>query len=142
MCQVSEKIKFCSCATTNPRNLKHYWVWHQYNKDKSIMIVGEIFMPDFIIDKNFKINNKTILNRLSETDAFDKILDFKNKDVLEIVLHNKQISYPITYCFQFKNGTWRNKKYCPFELESKFDEKEKGKIKNPLKIQKNNAKLH
>lgn len=142
MCQVSEKIKFCSCATTNPRNLKHYWVWHQYNKDKSIMIVGEIFMPDFNIDKNKNYNKKTILNRLSETDAFDTILDFKDKDVLEIVLHNEQISYQITYCFQFLNGTWRNKKYCPFELESKFDEKEKGKIKNPLKIQKNNAKLH
>lgn len=106
------------------------------------MIVGLFYMPDFSIDKKKNYNKKTILKRLSEVDAFDKVLDFKNKDVLEIVLNNNPKSDTITYCFQFKNGTWKNKDYIPFELESKFDEKEKekGKIKNPLKIQKNNAK--
>lgn len=133
MCEVSEKIKFCSCTTTNPRNLKHYWVWHQYNKDKNEMIVGLFFMPDFSIDKNKNYNKKTILKRLSEVDAFDKVLDFKNKDVLEIVLNNNPKSNTITYCFQFKNGTWKNKEQAPFELMNEFDEKEKGKIKNPLK---------
>lgn len=134
MCQVSEKIKFCSCATKNPRNLKYYWVWHQYNKDKNEMIVGQFFIPDFSINTNNEINKKAILNRLSEKDAFDKILDFKNKDILEIVLNNDKNNQPITYCFQFKNGIWKNKEYCPFELCNEFDEKEKGKIKNPLRI--------
>jgi hypothetical protein len=130
MCQVSEKIKFCSCATTNPINLKNYWIWHQYNKDKNVMIVGNVFLPDYKSDKNKKYNKKTILKRLSEADAFDRVADFKNKDVLEIVLNNNQSNNSITYCFQFKNGGWRNKKYSPFELESEYDEKEKGKIKN------------
>lgn len=136
MCQVSDKIKFCSCATTNPRNLKYYWVWHQYNKDKNVMIVGEVFLPDYKSDKNKSYNKKTILKRLSEADAFDRVLDFKNKDVLEIALNNEQNSNLITYCFQFKNGAWRNKEYHPFELESEYDEKEKGKIKSPLNSKK------
>jgi len=133
MCKVSDKIKFCSCATTNVQRLKHYWVWHQYNKDKSIIIYSEIFISFDEFDPKYKSNQNTILNRLSETDAFDKELDFKNKDVLEIVLNNHSEIDRRTYYFQFKNGTWKKKKYHPFELESEYDEKGIGKIKNPIK---------
>ncbi|MCF6140986.1 hypothetical protein L1S34_06790 [Flavobacterium sp. K77] len=113
--------------------MKHYWVLHQYNKDKYLMIVGEVYLPNYTIDINKNINKKTILNRLSEIDAFDKILVFKNKDVLEIVLNNDQNDCPLKYYFQFKNGSWKNKKYSSFGLESEYDDKEKGKIKNPIK---------
>ena len=99
MRQVSEKIKFCSCATINAHKLKHYWVLHQYNKDKYLMIVGEVYLPNYTIDINKNSNKKTILNRLSEIDVFDKILVFKNKDVLEIVLNNDQNNCPLKYYF-------------------------------------------
>lgn len=133
MCQVSEKIKFCSCATKNAHNLKHYWVWHQYNKEKNLMIVGEVYLPNFIVDTHKKINKTTILNRLTETEAFDKVLEFKNKDILQIVLNNAPKNDTLTYCFQFKNGTWKSIEYCYFSLVNNFDEKEHGKLKQPIK---------
>lgn len=96
------------------------------------MIVGEVYLSFDEFDPNYKSNQNTILNRLAETDAFDKELEFKNKDVLEIVLNNHTEIDRRTYCFQFKNDTWKKKKYYPFELESEFDEKENGKITNTL----------
>ncbi|MFV8392817.1 hypothetical protein [Flavobacterium sp. LB2P6] len=132
MCIVSNKIKFCSCATNNVQKLKHYWVWHQYNKDKNIMIVGEVFLTFDEYDPDYKSNQNTILKRLTKEDAFDKKLEFKNKDVIEIVLNNNSEKDSRTYCFQFKNNTWKKKKYDPFELESKYDEKENRIISYPV----------
>ncbi|MFA9193387.1 hypothetical protein AAGV33_03140 [Flavobacterium sp. FBOR7N2.3] len=132
MCVVSNKIKFCSCATNNVQKLKHYWVWHRYNKDKYIMIVGEVFAKYDEFDPKYKNNQNTILKRLTETDTFDTELEFKNNDVLEIVLNNNSEKECRTYCFKFKNGVWKKKKYYPFELESEYDEKENGKINYPL----------
>lgn len=96
------------------------------------MIVGEVFLTFDEYDPDYKSNQNTILKRLTKKDAFDKKLEFKNKDVIEIVLNNNSEKDSRTYCFQFKNNTWKKKKYDPFELESKYDEKENRKISYPV----------
>jgi hypothetical protein len=97
------------------------------------MIVGEVYLSFDELDPKYKSNRSTILNRLTESDVFDKNLEFKNKDVLEIVLNNYSEKDRKIFCFQYIKGIWKNKRYNPFELESEYDEKDIGKLKNPIK---------
>ena len=135
MCIISDKIKFCTCATSNVNSLKHYWILHRFNKDKEEFCMGESLIPTSMLDINFKDNQETILNRLNEIDAFDISLDFQPKDVLEIVINNNSKIYDtFFYTFQFTDGKWVKKGHDPFEIMNHFDEKETGKIKNALKL--------
>lgn len=98
------------------------------------MIVGEIMLPDFIVNPDFAKNKKILSNRLNEIDAFDTALEFKNKDLLEIVIDHKiPHTYRSTYLFEFKKDSWRSVKYDPFRIAAHHDEANSGKIKNALK---------
>lgn len=133
MCQISDKIKFCTCAASSVNQLKHYWIWYSFNKHKNEMILGEMILPMDFIEVNYKKNQETLLDRLNHQEAFDKPLNFKNKDILEIGINNnakdKEVIY---YTFEFKKGDWQITYYDPFYIANNFDEKEFGKIKFAL----------
>lgn len=134
MCSVSDKIQFCSCAASSVNQLKHYWVWYRFNKDKNEMVMGEVMLPNFILNPDFAKNKETLKKRLNQVDAFDTSLDFKNKDLLEIVIdHDIPHTDKTSYLFEYKNDIWYSREYDPFYIANDFDEKEFGKIKAPLK---------
>lgn len=136
MCEISDKIKFCTCSS-DVENLKHYWVLHRKSAklDEMQFCVGTYMMPNEKAKAFLEINSTTLINRLNESDAFDMNLELKNKDILEVVINNKSDNYEdrITYTFEFKKGRWKNIEYDPFFLMNKYEEELSGKMKTVLK---------
>ena len=81
-------------------------------------------MPLDFLQASYLINAQTLVDRLNETDAFDKIIEFKPKDQLEIVINNLSDDEldRMTFCFIFKKGKWIEKEYDTFEIMSHYDE--------------------
>ena len=129
MCIVSAKIKFCTCGEgafeeDAYEDLPHYWLLHRFNKHKDLEIMGMPVMPLDFMQPNYLLNAQTLGERLNESDAFDKIIEFKPKDQLEIVINNlsDDEAERMTFCFIFKKGSWINKEYDTFEVMSHYDE--------------------
>jgi len=129
MCIVSAKIKFCTCVDgafeeDAYEDLPHYWLLHRFNKQKDLEIMGMPVMPLDFMQPNYLLNAQTLGERLNESDAFDKIIEFKPKDQLEIVINNlsEYEEERMTFCFIFQNGSWINKEYDTFEVMSHYDE--------------------
>lgn len=134
MCQISDKIQFCTCANGSIEKLKHYWILHRYSKEKREMCMGSPIMPSDMIDLNFVENQSVLLERLNQADAFDQPMEFKPKDQLEIVINNTpNFQNAITYSFKYYKGKWSITETDPFDLMNNFDEANSGKIKNALK---------
>jgi hypothetical protein len=131
MCTIPDKIKFCSCKASSTNQLQNYWVLHRRNKDKNIMIVGEVMLPSFewFHHKEYKKNYATLAQRVNEGDVFDVPIMFKAKDVLELVFNNKDEIKRATYGFKYFNKKWIKSEICPFNLAGYFDEVQFGKIK-------------
>ena len=57
-------------------------------------------------------------------DAFDKVIEFKPKDQLEIVINNlaEDSIERMTFCFKYKGGKWVAEEYDTFELMNRYDE--------------------
>jgi len=141
MCQVSEKIKLCTCKTKNVEQLKHYWRIKRRSK-KAYSIVGEISMPADIGEENDKLNKDNILNQLNTSNIFDIEMQHKHNDVLELIFSFKadrekflnfqpNVGDYLAYAFKFKNGEWKKYDYKNWVVGS--DEVHKGKIVNPFK---------
>ena len=118
MCIVSDKIKFCTCGEgafeeDAYEDLPHYWLLHRFNKQKDLMIMGMPVMPLDFLQPNYLLNAQTLGERLNENDAFDKIIAFKPKDQLEIVINNlsDNAADRMTFCFIYKNNNRFNNNY-------------------------------
>jgi len=124
MCIVSDKIKFCTCATGSYEELPHYWLLYRFDKEKDLMCIGEPLIPYDLLQINYKLNAQTIGDRLNEGDAFDKAIAFTPKDQLEIVINNLSVDdiERMTFCFRYKKGKWVEEEYDVFELMNRYDE--------------------
>ena len=131
MCIVSDKIKFCTCVTGSYEDLPHYWLLYRFNKRKDLQCMGATKLLD-LTQGNYTLNAQTIGNRLNEADAFDKVIDFKPNDQLEIVINNlsEDESERITFCYRFKKGKWVDEEHDVFELMSRYDEFAFGNLEN------------
>jgi hypothetical protein len=129
MCVVSDKIKFCTCVEGAfeegaYEELPHYWLLHRFNKQKGCEVMGMPVMPLDYLQPNYLLNAQTLGDRINEKDAFDKIIKFKPKDQLEIVINNLSDDEldRMSFCFIFKKGKWIEKEYDVFEIMSHYDE--------------------
>jgi hypothetical protein len=136
MCEVSDKIKFCTCSS-DVEKLNHYWVLHRKltNPDEMQFCIGMYTLPNEKALKYLEINTTTLENRLNEPDAFDVVLELKNNDILEVVLNNRAKDYEdlIIYAFEYNDGKWKSIEYDTFELMNEFKETDSGKMKDVLK---------
>lgn len=79
MCLVSDKIKFCTCASKSTEALKHYWKFHRYDAEKGISIMGSLEMP-FSLDPETEMHNQAaLLNAVNDITAWDVDFYVKNK---------------------------------------------------------------
>ena len=130
MCEVSNKIKFCTCKAKSTERLKNYWVFHKYHKDRFDGIMGSCNLPLMVDENMVQYNEATILKRVNEADAFDVDLKPKNKDRLEIVLTcNEHFGGDLHIGFEFKKGQWVPCEYNVFEWTWKHTEDAFGKLK-------------
>jgi len=124
MCVISDKIVFCTCETGSYEDLPHYWLLYRFNKQKDVICVGEPMIPFEFLQHNFNLNKETLAKRLNEADSFDKVIEFKPKDQLEIVINNLAEAEieRMTFCFKYKGGKWVAEEYDTFELMNCYDE--------------------
>jgi hypothetical protein len=136
MCIVSDKIKFCTCVSGSYEELPHYWLLYRFNKQKDLMCIGMTVMPLDFMQLNYSFNKDTVATRLNEIDAFDKAIEFKPKDQLEIVINNLSENEieRMTFCFKYKNGKWVPEEYDAFELMNRYDELAFGNFEQLEKI--------
>jgi hypothetical protein len=136
MCVISDKIKFCTCLTddVDVETLNHYWVLYEKSKgDVVCLVLGLVGLPTEFQDKHYHLNVSILENRLNDPDAFDFQTNFKNGEVIEIVINNCSKKHPcFTYTFKFSRGKWKHYDVGNFELQSDFDEKAMGKLKSVL----------
>lgn len=113
------------------QDLNHYWILNRYNKTKKAFYFGEIVIPYSRNKDNFKENQTTLLNALVEKSTFDKTMDFKEKDVLQVYLHNHSKNHKDTLKlkFEYKSGRWESlNDEDLFYLLNHFDKTNSGKI--------------
>lgn len=132
MCEVSNKIKFCTCADDNIdiEELNNYWVLHRYNKDKNMDVMGEPILP-YGLQPMFEINEEILVDILNSTEAFDKKIELKKGDKLEVVLCNNATAgrESFYYNFKYSGKTWKSIESDIFDLMSRFDEVSGGEVK-------------
>lgn len=111
--------------------LPHYWLLYRFNNEKNIECMGMPVMPFDFLQVNYTLNAETVGNRLNEVDAFDKAIEFKSKDQLEIVINNlsEDEMDRMTFCFRYKKGKWIEEEYDVFELMNRYDELAFGNFK-------------
>ena len=132
MCEVSDKIKFCTCADVeNIYELDSYWVLHKFNPGDDDVLIGMMQPPTAFRDPNFKPNRNVILDRLNDGEAFDKPFKFEKKDRLEVVI--KLNGEQFFYYFKFCGRKWIPIAEDAFELEVDFDVVKKGTIESATK---------
>jgi hypothetical protein len=129
MCLPLDKIKFCTC-NNDVTKLDNYWILYRKNRSKNKLIfkIGEVISRN---DRMRFINMGVIEDRLSEPDAFDVELSFKNKDVLSLVLNNNAENEEdaLIYDFEYIKGKWNGLDRSPFDIEENFKELVNGEIK-------------
>ena len=134
MCLVSDKIKFCTCISESVESLQHYWVLYKVSGVKGD-IIGLTIAPTSSWDKNYMVNESTLLQRINEADSFDIDLKPEEKDKLEIVINSKSTNSlkTSTYYFEFRKGKWISSDADAFELMNNFYEGRFGKLKSAFK---------
>lgn len=132
MCVISENIKFCTCASGSVKSLDSYWSVYRFGKRKDKWLIGDFMIPPGLIDSNFDTNKQTILKRLNQPDAFDKVIDFQNNDKLHIVLNDSiETKEDTIYAYSFNKGKWVEDQYDYLEFENYYYRKvAKGNIEN------------
>jgi hypothetical protein len=132
MCQVSDKIKFCTCSPEKLFQPGNYWVLYRYNKRKNISMIGETFLPYSIDIKQDEMNRQNLLDALNNTNSFDKPLEFQNGDLLLVSLKcGSEPGERLDYGFHFNNGSWEEKIYSCFQWETKHDKVKRGEVRTP-----------
>ena len=131
MCKVSDKIKFCTCVDedTDIYSCKHYWILHRFKKDKDLtLIMGMPELPSFHPD--FECNQDTLLKALNSPDAFDKKIDFKRWDRLEVVLFAQatKLGAPLHFNFRYDSKVWQHIEEDRYTLLSSCEEIANGEI--------------
>lgn len=138
MCLVSDKIKFCTCVNDPIDDLDNYWVLYRFNKKKDLLLMGMPVMKYYLHKEDYKLNVQTLSARLNESDAFDKLIEFKEKDQLEIVFNNLSENERMTYNFQYKKCKWKlEEDIDDFELANHYDELSFGKFDEMVEYKKN-----
>lgn len=131
MCNLSNKIKLCTCVDENTKieDLNHYWILHRQNKGKDLEIMGMPIFPDHLHPR-FEINAGILLKTLNSPEAFDKKIETANGDVIEIVLCNNDDTIGLfRYTYKYNGSAWVSDDTDCFELSNRYDEVNTGELK-------------
>jgi len=127
MCQISQKLKLCTCAGLSSHQ-KDYWTLYRFNKEKSVIIVGDIILPAYISKKENDINKRLLVALLNEENVFDIPVELQSKDRLSLHFDFESLHGTLHYGFEYRNGKWRYKEYDHFLWMQHYDEVRNGCI--------------
>lgn len=131
MCLVSTQLKLCTCgAKERPKN---FWTFYRYDKKKDLMVMGSLIIPVALPGAIELLNQRNLLKRINEADAFDVNLNPAHKDRLELHFSygQKQGQY-VAYGFEFRAGAWQPCPFDCFDWEGTHNAVKHGKIEPAL----------
>ncbi|MFD3393402.1 hypothetical protein U0R10_02095 [Aquirufa sp. OSTEICH-129V] len=110
--------------------MPHYWLLYRVGKKYPFPVVGEAMIPFDYVLTDYTSNKQILETRLQETDVFDVDLQIRERDKLEIVMHNLSDYHARTiYTFRFEHGRWVSVSYDSFErLHHPIEDLHFGKI--------------
>ena len=130
MCEVGDKIKFCTCKAKSTERLKNYWAFSHFVDGDEARLNGLIVSPGFMDEKMGEMNDATLQKRLNKPDGFDIGFLPKENDRFLIVLTCKEhFSGEAFHDFEYKAGKWTACEYDPIEWDWKHREEKFGKVK-------------
>jgi hypothetical protein len=140
MCEVSDKLRLCSCKTQNVEKLKHYWVLNRPTK-RGESVMGTILPPADIGEETEKFNINSLRKHLNSGNCFDVELIHQENDILELHFTCKgnpmsdQLVFNdgeyLVYAFSYKKGKWKKTSHDPFGNNMYMIQG--GKISSPFK---------
>jgi hypothetical protein len=115
MCEISDKIKFCTCVKGHYSKLPHYWLYYRVGEMKDSIMMGIAIMPQYLNRPDYIENQFKLVGRLNDLDAFDFAIQPLEGDRFEIVLNNltKQRA---DYHFIYEDNNWEMNDYDYFEV--------------------------
>lgn len=133
MCLQSDTIKFCTCTRGSYKKLPHYWLLYRFwPGENDTHTVGSVMLPYENLTEN-DIQNQSILElRLNEYDAFDKAIQFQERDKLEVVINNLSEDESLTkkYHYIYEKKKWKTESFSdPFELMNDYKRVKRGLLK-------------
>jgi len=134
MCSVSDKIVLCTCDVKDAQRLKYYWILYRHDPDHGELLIGETLGFEYAMQKSDPHNPVILCNKLNEGNLFDKPIELKDKDRLQISLLFNGNHTHTDYGFEYKDGKWRVIDYEFFTWKIEHIELQGGKIKNVLAI--------
>lgn len=137
MCEVSEKLKLCSCKTEDVEKLKHYWILQRpFPGDISVM--GTVMPPADYGTLLEQINPDQIERQLNENSCFDADIEYQENDILHLYFTCNKPSLEIpdpsgylAYAFQYKKNRWKQSAYDHFS--NNLENVQAGMIRRPFK---------
>lgn len=134
MCQVSKKIKFCTCNVEDINDLEHFWIFYSFQEDQEIMMIGQPLFPKDIDLANETVNRKLLLKRMNELDAFEIDLNPKEKDRFRVAIHcpSTNVHRYLDYGFEWRKGKWVRKDFEDFDWARKHSEEKFGEVQNAI----------
>jgi hypothetical protein len=115
MCEITDQIKFCTCAKGHYSKLSHYWLYYRVGEKKESIMKGTAIIPDYLSMPDYIENQYKLLERLNNPDAFDIEIHPKEGDLMEIVLNNLGNSRA-EFHFIFQDSSWDWENHNPFEV--------------------------
>jgi len=144
MCELSKKLKLCTCAVASVEHLRHYWVLYRFNKTKDDLVMGQAMLLEEPGKAVQAYNRSLLLERLNEHDAFDINLNPQEGDrlqlkftcsdsgVLSILTRNRKIK-KIIYGYTYRNGRWIEEPFDHLAWERRHDREKFGEIQSALR---------
>jgi hypothetical protein len=137
VCELSRKLKLCTCDVGSVAELDHYWVFHRFVEGKNEMVIGRVAMPPKLDAKVEAHNRSVLLARLNESDAFDVDLKPRDGDRLRLTFRFSK-GFPakdktITYGYAKKDGRWVEEAYSGLSWRWHHEEENFGEVRAALK---------
>jgi hypothetical protein len=113
MCELSDKLKLCTCDVGSVADLTHYWVLHRFVGGKNHMVVGRTAIRDTLDPKLEAHNRALLLARLNEGDVFDVDPKPHEGDRLLLSFRCEEAGKPktIQYGYAHVGGQWIEEPY-------------------------------
>jgi hypothetical protein len=136
MCELSTKLKLCTCGAASVSELRNYWILYRFDKAQDCIVAGSIVSYDEP-SKTVQANNRALLlERLHEADAFDVDLRPREGDRLQLTFTCSEPGGRVKtlyYGYEYKSGRWTEEEYDELSWERKHYQAKFGKVQPALK---------
>lgn len=108
MCLASDKLKLCTCNAGKVDRQKHYWILYRHE----LRFFGHSVMPNLFDGSTQLQNSDFLLQRLNEPDVFDKEMELKEFDRVELVfICDEKTGTKAIHGFEYRKGRWQELKF-------------------------------